>query len=382
MHTSNLVFDVIIIGAGLHGSSAALHLAKKNLKVILIDQGSGGRNSSKVNAGGLRQLNRLQPEIPLAVEAIKMWKNIKELVGDDCGTAFDGQVCVAENSMDLKKLHDREIRLRELGYRHEELIDAHELKKLIPSISERCIGGLICRSDGFGSPFRSTFAFQNTAEKLGVYFRRNSGVNRIRKNDSIWYVTTDSGENYQAPIVINSAGAWGDQIALMIGEELPISAEAPLMMVTAPIEFFLKPVVIGASRKFSFKQAPNGTVLIGGGYRGKLNRATGETRVDFDQLRLSAQTVADLFPHMKKVPIVRCWAGIEGLTPDRIPVLGESGIARGFYHSFGYSSHGYLLAPLTGRLLSELIVDNKPSLSIEEFSAARFNPPVQSPCDR
>ncbi|QIB65125.1 FAD-binding oxidoreductase [Kineobactrum salinum] len=366
----------------MHGSSAALHLAKKNLKVILIDQGSGGRNSSKVNAGGLRQLNRLQPEIPLAVEAIKMWKNIKELVGDDCGTAFDGQVCVAENSMDLKKLHDREIRLRELGYRHEELIDAHELKKLIPSISERCIGGLICRSDGFGSPFRSTFAFQNTAEKLGVYFRRNSGVNRIRKNDSIWYVTTDSGENYQAPIVINSAGAWGDQIALMIGEELPISAEAPLMMVTAPIEFFLKPVVIGASRKFSFKQAPNGTVLIGGGYRGKLNRATGETRVDFDQLRLSAQTVADLFPHMKKVPIVRCWAGIEGLTPDRIPVLGESGIARGFYHSFGYSSHGYLLAPLTGRLLSELIVDNKPSLSIEEFSAARFNPPVQSPCDR
>lgn len=379
MSRANGVFDVIVIGAGLHGSSAALQLAKRKLKILLLDRGSGGRNSSKASAGGLRQLMRLEPEIPLAVEAIKMWRDIEALVGDRCGTAFDGQIYVAENQTELAGLRKRHKRLIELGYQHEELIDSHELKKLVPVISAHCVGGLICRSDGFGSPFRSTHAFQKTAESLGVKFMRQCGVTAIKRQDSNWAVITTNAQTFAAPIIVNSAGAWGDQIAAMIGDNVPISAEAPMMMVSAPVNSFLKPVIIAANRKLSFKQVPNGTVLIGGGHRGKLNRTTRETWVDFDQLKLSAQTVIDFFPHMANVPVVRSWAGIEGLTPDRMPVIGASSVARGVFHSFGYSSHGYLLAPVTGRLLAELIVDNKPSLPIAPFHVSRFQTLNRSP---
>lgn len=372
MARTNHSFDAIVIGAGLHGASAALHLAKKEQRVLLLDQGSGGRNSSKANAGGLRQLLRAEPEIPLAIEAINMWQDIRALVDDDCGTEFVGQICVAENIDEFNELERRQDRLKALGYDHEELIDVHELKNLVPSISERCVGGLICRSDGFGSPFRSTYAFQRKAESLGAHFRRQSEVIALNRCGKNWRVHTTDGLVFWAPIVVNCAGAWGDQIAAMIGETVPISPEAPMMMVTAPIEPFLKPVIIGANRKLSFKQAPNGTVLIGGGHRGKLDRTTRKTSVDFDFLKLSAQTVLDFFPHMANVPIVRSWAGIEGLTPDRIPVICESRVAPGVFHSFGYSSHGFLLAPITGRLIAELILNGKTSLSIDAFDVSRF----------
>ncbi len=365
-------FDAIVIGAGLHGSSAALHLAREKFSVLLLDQGSGGRNSSKVSAGGLRRLRRAVEEIPLAVEALEMWHDIESLVDDPCGTVFDGQVCVAEDADGLRLLQERAALLRSMGYQHEEIIDAQELRSLVPTIAEHCVGGMVSRLDGFGSPFRSTLAFQRKAESLGVQLRRRTGVTECKPCGENWQVQTNTGHCFEAPVVINCAGAWGDQIAAMIGEEIPIIAQAPMMMVTAPVEMFLKPVIGVANRKLSFKQAPNGTVLIGGGYYGKLNRITRETWVDFDKLKISAQTAIDLFPHMSKVPIVRSWAGIEGMMPDNLPIIGKSQVASGIYHSFGYSAHGYLLAPITGRLITELILHGEPSLSIEPFCVSRF----------
>lgn len=364
--------DVIIIGAGLHGSSSALHLAKSKCNVLLLDHGSGGRHSSKVSAGGIRQLMRDEAEIPLAIEAIKMWRNIEGLVDDHCGVGFAGQIFIAENTNELEKLKTRQKRIKSLGYQHEEIIDQHEIKKLMPHISDQCIGGLICRSDGFGSPFRSTLAFQNKAESLGVEFIRNAPVSSIKKVDNLWHIYTRTGQKFEAPTVINCAGAWGDKIAAMIGDVVPISAESPMMMITAPIEPFLKPVVCTTGRKLSFKQAPNGIVLIGGGHRGTLNRETGETNIDFSRLKLSAETVVDLFPHMKNVPVVRAWGGIEGLTPDRIPVISKSQNAENFYHSFGYSSHGYCLAPIAGKLVSEMVITGEPSIPLSAFNIERF----------
>lgn len=365
--------DVIVIGAGLHGSSTALHLARENCNVLLLDHGSGGRHSSKVSAGGLRQLMRAEEEIPLAIEALRMWREIEALVDDHCGVGFEGQIFVAETPNDLRTLENRKKRMHTLGYHHEEIIDQHEIKKLMPNISDHCIGGLICRSDGFGSPFRSTFAFQNKAEDLGVDFLRNSPVSSIKRIGKSWRLKTSDGRQFEAPIVVNCAGAWGDKIAAMIGDMIPISPESPMMMVSAPIAPFLKPVVIATGRKLSFKQAPNGTVLIGGGYRGTLDRETGETHLDFSKLQLSAKTVIDLFPHIADTPIVRAWGGIEGLTPDKIPVLGKSTNNDNFYHSFGYSSHGYLLAPVAGKLISEIIVTGEPSIPIDAFSMSRFS---------
>ena len=94
------------------------------------------------------------------------------------------------------------------------------------------------------------------------------------------------------------------------------------------------------------------------------------------QLSESSRTVLALFPQLANTRIVRAWAGLEAFTPDRIPVIGASACAPNVYHAFGFSAHGFQLAPVVGRILSELILGRDTSLSIEPFSIQRFNPPT------
>ncbi|MCK5425090.1 MAG: FAD-binding oxidoreductase [Emcibacter sp.] len=364
-------FDAIVIGAGIHGACTAMNLAERGLKVVMLDKGVGGRNSSTSNAGGVRQLWRHPAEIPLALEASKMWHNIEKIVGDDCGFRVSGQIKIAESDKGMKILEDRLKLVKGLGYTHEELIGKAELKRLVPTVSDHCVGALIVRSDGFASPFRATHAFQQQAIKNGAKLAVCAGVTGITKQSDLWKVKTAEAV-YEAPIIVNCAGAWGDQIAKMIGDDAPVDPIAPMMMVTAPLKPFLKPVILSATRKLSFKQAPNGILLIGGGYRGRVNRDTGETIVNFEALKECAQTVIDLFPHLKTVQIVRTWCGIEGHTPDGIPYIGRSLVDPTAFHAFAFSSHGFQLAPLVGKLITESILDGRSHLPLEPFSIGRF----------
>ena len=113
--------DVLIVGGGLMGSSIALQLTMRGLKCIVLEKQNPGRHASGVNAGGLRQLNRDPAEIPLTIESAKMWRHIESLVDSDCDARFPGQIRVAENKADMKKLEQRAAMVRSLGYQHEEI---------------------------------------------------------------------------------------------------------------------------------------------------------------------------------------------------------------------------------------------------------------------
>ena len=132
-----------------------------------------------------------------------------------------------------------------------------------------------------------------------------------------------------------------------------------------------------AGRLLSFKQFDNGTVLIGGGYRGRAEPDSNRTALDFTALRASAATVGALFPGMEDVRIVRCWAGIEGVMPDAIPVVGPSGQAEGVFHAFGFSAHGFQLSPFTGVIMADLILRGRTPVPLEAFSIDRFSDPSQ-----
>ena len=113
--------DVIVIGGGLHGCSAALHLARRGARVTVIEKDHVGRHASGVNAGGVRRLGRHLAEVPLAVAAMELWHRIGDLVDDDCGFESHDQVKVAENEAELSALRARVDELRRLGFTHEEL---------------------------------------------------------------------------------------------------------------------------------------------------------------------------------------------------------------------------------------------------------------------
>ncbi len=368
--SSSVTADTIVIGGGLHGCSTALHLALHGMKVMVLEKDRVGRHASSANAGGVRRLGRALPEVPLSVASAEMWQNIEALVDDDCGFVSSYQVKLAETDEQMDQLRARAAQVCKMGFAHEEIIDQQVLRTLVPAVSPACIGAMAVKGDGFANPFKTTKAFHQKCKQLGVDFREGSGVERIERVGADWTVQTKEGA-YVAQNIINCAGAWGGKIAAMLGDDLPVEARAPMLMITEKMPHFMDCVAGAQGIPLSFKQFPNGTVLIGGGHVGTAFPDINETELDFAGLATYANTAQRYFPIMKNVKVVRCWAGIEGFMPDDIPVIGP-GQADNVFHSFGYSAHGYQMGPICGKVLSELVLNNTSTLNVEPFNATRF----------
>lgn len=368
---SDMTADVCVIGGGLHGCSAALHLARRGKRVVVIESHYPGRFASGVNAGGVRRLSRDLAEIPLAEASLEIWNNIQALVDDDCDFHACGQLKIAESDEDMAKLEVRAREVRELGYDHEQPIGRDRLREIVPDVHPRAVGGLWCAGDGAADPMRTTKAFYNKARAEGVLFRLGERVTGLQRANDQWRVTTDKGA-VTAGHILNCAGAWGDRIAEMLGDRVPLETHALTMMVTERVRPFLTPVCGLASRKLSFKQTTSGTLLIGGAHLGYADRDAGVAEPDPRKMAMSAATVSDAFPIVRHVRVARSWAGLEGVTPDRIPVIGPSDASPGAWHAFGFSAHGFQLAPVVGRIMAELIVDGRTNLPVEPFRVGRF----------
>jgi sarcosine oxidase subunit beta len=364
--------DAILIGGGIHGCSTALHLCLRGLRPVLIEKDYAGRHASGVNAGGVRQLARNVAEIPLSIRSMDLWEEVADLVGDTCGFDNHGQVLVAENAEELEFCQARVSDLTLRGFTHEELIDGRELHRLVPAVAETCPGGIVSRRDGAADPARTTTAFRRRAEQLGTLVHEGAEATNVRRQGRVWRV--DAGdETFEAPVLVNAAGAWGGRIAASLGEPVPVETVAPMLMITSPVQEFIKPVIILRGRKLSFKQFSNGTVLIGGGHLATPYQHTGETVLDWRKLQESAGTVSELFPMMRDATIVRAWAGIEARMADDLPVIGPSAKHEGLFHQFGFSLHGFQLGPGTGAVLAELISTGNTNTPIDGLRIERFS---------
>jgi sarcosine oxidase subunit beta len=363
--------DAIVIGGGLHGAATALYLARAGLDAIVLEKDYVGRHASSANAGGVRRLGRALPEVPLADAALTAWHHIGDLVDDDCGFADSCQVKVAETESELQALRERRESLLGIGFAHEEIVGRAELRALLPALAHHCVGAMVVRGDGHANPFLTVRAFERKARALGVRFFENCPVESMRRLGETWHVHTARGV-FEAPVLVNCAGAWGGRVAAMLGERVPVVAEALMLMITARVKPFVEPVVGAQGRKLSFKQFDNGTVLIGGGHQGQADPEHNRSHLDFRELAASAATAAALFPNLNRVPIVRCWGGIEGQTPDGIPVIG-AGAAENTYHAFGFCGHGFALSPIVGRIVADLVVKGETDLPIDAFRIGRFS---------
>ncbi|OWT80346.1 MULTISPECIES: FAD-binding oxidoreductase [unclassified Achromobacter] len=366
------VYDAIVIGGGLHGLSAAMHLAREGARVVIVEKHWAGRHASGATAAGVRTLNRDRRELDLSLEAMDMWHAMEALVGDDCGFHANSQICVAESPAALEKLQGRVNGLRADGYTHEEIIDTAELRRLLPDLSHHCLGASIARRDGAADPHRALRAFRQSALQAGVELIEHCGVTAIERQGQDWRVIGEGGRSWTAPAVVNAAGAWSARIAALVGDDIPLAAKSSMMMVTERLRPFIKPVVAIMGRSLSFKQSDQGTLVIGGGLQGipDLDKETSTARMRV--LAKGAHAATDLFPSVTNIRIVRVWAGLEAKTDDLLPVVGPSPNAPGVFHAFGFSGHGFELVPVVGATMADLVLRGSTSRAIQNLTAERL----------
>lgn len=368
--------DVLVIGGGLQGLSSALHLARRGCRVRLLEADYCGRHASGVNAGGVRTVDRHLAEVPLSVAARALWHRLPELVDEPAGFVPSGQLKLAETPDELAVLQRRVATLQAQGFEHEQLIGPQEVRELVPALTPRITGAIWAADDGYAYPYGVVTAFRRAGQRRGVQVHEATPAQRIVRvagghGGGVWQVQTPHGR-FEAPHLVNTAGAWAGELARQAGEPVPIEAGGLMLMVTTRVAPFVNPVLGATGRALSFKQFGNGTVVIGGGLRCAADPVARHGQVDMLQLATSARTVTDLFPHLKGIAVNRAWAGVEGFMPDQIPVISPSRTQPGLVHAFGFSAHGFELSPIVGQIVAELVLDGRSTLPIAPFAIDRF----------
>lgn len=372
MPTAPIKTQTVIIGGGLVGCSAALHLARAGQSVILLERDFVGARASGVNFGGVRQHGRHPSEIPLARRSREIWGRMKNTVGNDCEFAATGHLKLAFDEDGMKEL----LRWHDVGKEHgitTEILSAEKLRARYPWIGEGAVGASFCAEDGQANPRLAGPAFALAAKAAGADIREKQDVLSIGRMTAGGYeVTTGAGLRVQCETLINAAGAWGSSVAERFGEPVPLTPVAPQMFVSEPAPYFIEPAIGIIGGDVYIRQVPRGSIIFGGG-RGEIIRDGLYSTPSAETFTRVVEKAARIIPRIGALPIIRCWTGVEGEMSDGIPVIGESATTPGLFHAFGFSGHGFQMAPAVGAILCDLIVKGDTPTDIAPFSIARFS---------
>ena len=414
--------DVVIIGGGITGCAAAYHLAQRGKRVTVVEKGETAGEASGRNTGGIRVQGRNPAEFPFMLECMKMWEGLESELNADVGYVRGGNLLYVDNEADLKEI-ERGARLAKEHSVDSYTIDADEVRRLVPGLEANVLGALYSPSDGHADPVRSTRAYENAARESGVEVLTNCAALDIESsNGQVTGVRTDLG-TIATQWVVNAAGVWANHVGRKVGHRFPVRIIRQTQAITEPVSTRIMPFVRGPDS--GFRQEPGGGILFTRGYNhprdydltrdtfdyarvwlphilrhhklvrfhlGKAFprslhartpllsrlgrpwplRSDVEPRVNRETVDEGLRYLIKTLPWLKGVREDRAWAGLIDLTPDMLPVFGALDRPKGYVVAAGFSGHGFAMGPMSGRLLSELIVDGETSIDIHAFRPSRF----------
>ena len=367
--------DVVIVGGGLMGAATAFFLRRRGRSVILLERGLVGQQASGVNFGNVRRQGRFLPQLPLANRSREIWGRLKELIGEDAEFLPSGHIRVSFRPEEVGRLEQHAEAARPYGL-DLELISRNALRMRFPYLSVDALAGSFSPNDGHANPRLAAPAFGRAAVRLGALVFENTEVASIAKTGTDFVIESTSGEQFRAPILQISAGAWGAALAEAFGEKVPLEPCGPQMAVTEPLPYAITPV-IGVSSDIVeegiyLRQVTRGNIVFGGGRRGPALPDISRAYVDPANTLRQLPQLRRVVPALAALRVIRTWSGIEGYIEDDIPVMGPSEKISGLYYAFGFCGHGFQLGPGVGDVMAELIDTGATTTPIAPFHIGRF----------
>ena len=363
--------DIVIIGGGVVGCSIAYNLAKLGAKnIILLEKNTLASGATGRCGAGIRQQFGTKMNCILARESIKIFENLSQELEYDIELNQGGYLILAYTEKEVNQFK-KNIALEQSLNIKARFITVEEAKEIVPPLNtEGILAATFCPTDGHANPFKTNFAYAEAAERLGVKIYTFTEVKEIEtENHKIVAVNTDKGK-VLTPIVVNAAGGYSGIIGKMVGVDIPVYSQRHQILITEPVNPLFRPMLMSFSRNFYCQQTPHGSIIMGFGDPNE--RKDGDIGSSWQFAQEMAQKMTAVLPLLKEVSMVRQWAGLYNVSPDAQPILGEHPQIGGFFMALGFSGHGFMLAPITSKLIAELILKERTSLPIDKLDIGRF----------
>jgi sarcosine oxidase subunit beta len=379
MHTA----DIVIIGGGIVGSSIAWHLTHAGCKSVLVieRESSQGKGSTGKSMGGVRAQFSTPVNIQMSLYSIPFYARFEEVVGHPADYRPQGYLFLATKDSHLAYLRDNFARQQKLGLTTARLLSADEIRTMLPQIRwDDVLGGSFCSTDGFVDPYSVMNGFMASAVEHGATLWKKAEVTGITKDQQGAFRVETSRGPVSTRTIVNAAGAWAAQIAKFVGVDLPVEPLRRMLVPSEPFSDFphTSPMVIDMSTGFHFRPEGRGFLLA---WNDPEETPGYKTEFEPSFIEKILMHAADRVPAFENLPInpKRAWAGLYEMTPDHHCVLGPVAAVPGFFLANGFSGHGVMHSPATGKILADLILQGKTNvvddvgvLAFERFAKGKL----------
>jgi sarcosine oxidase subunit beta len=405
--------DVVIIGSGIVGSSVAYHLAQAGCNNVLVleREAHQGKGSTGKSMGGVRAQFSTPVNIQMSRYSIDFFAKFDEVVGHPADYRAHGYLFCATNEKHLAYLKANRERQLALGVNNVEWVSPAEIAGMVPQLrTDDILGGTFCPTDGFVDPHSVMMGFMLNAREQGARLWLDTRVTGIQVDPgsgggpaAVGGAKTSSEQNADGPsalpalearrisgvqtsrgfistrVVVNAAGPWAAEVARMAGAELPVEPLRRQLVPTEPFDQLPKrfPMVIDMSTGFHFRREGKGILLAWNdpeetpGFKTEFDPTFVEKILTRAASRVPCLAEAEVNPR-------RAWAGLYEMTPDHHAIIGPSPNVEGLYFVNGFSGHGVMHSPASGRIAADLILQGQSDLidaqqlSVERFAAGRL----------
>ncbi len=354
-------YDIVIIGAGSVGIPLSYYLARRGLRVCVIEKHpSVGRGQNRAAIGGIRATHSDPAKIKICLKSIDIIKNMESEHGMDIDWIQGGYLFPVYEEATEKALKELLVFQKKYDL-NINWITSEQVRDIVPGINpDNLLGGTFSPEDGSASPLKTAGAFYTLATESGVDFKFQEVVTSIQSNSRrISYVETDRGR-YPADFLIDCSGAGSREIGKMLDLDIPVYPDSHEAGITEPVKRFFEPMIVDIrsddeSANYYFYQSKEGQVVFCITPSPALPGKDTDNTSTF--LPLVIKRMLNLYPRLRNLRVRRTWRGLYPMTPDGFPIVGFTKEFDNLLLAAGMCGQGFMLGPGLGEILSEIIID-------------------------